>query len=89
MLSCFFRILRLLENVSSEGMIWARLDLNRNFHLDSEPKEWPFALSALGLTDHHMMGYLAFLDHDRDGAISLPVCSPSSPPTHDACSVWV
>jgi hypothetical protein len=53
-------------------MIWARLDLNRNFHLDSEPSEWPFALAALGLSDDHMMGYLHFLDHNRDGSISLP-----------------
>lgn len=54
-------------------MIWAHLDLNRNFHLDSEPIEWPFALAALGLSDDHMMGYLHFLDHNRDGSISLQV----------------
>ena len=59
-------------------MIWAHLDLNRNFKLDSEPREWPFALAALGLSGDHMAGYLAFLDHNRDGAISLQVCTESS-----------
>jgi cysteine-rich repeat protein len=61
------------KHILAEGMIWAHLDLNRNFHLDTQPIEWPFALKALGLSDDHLQGYMMFLDSNRDGSISLQV----------------
>ena len=49
------------------------LDQNRNFKLDSTPKEWPYALKALGISDDNLMGFMMFLDANHDGAISLQV----------------
>ena len=54
-------------------MIWAHLDLNRNFHMDTQPMEWPFALMALGLSEAHIAGFMHYLDQNKDGAISLQV----------------
>ena len=54
-------------------MIWAKLDKNRNFKLESNPKEWPYALEALGISDEHKMGYMMYLDTNHDGAISIQV----------------
>jgi hypothetical protein len=54
-------------------MIWAKLDKNRNFKLESNPKEWPYALEALGISDGNKMAYMTYLDKDSDGAISMQV----------------
>jgi hypothetical protein len=54
-------------------MIWAKLDKNRNFKLESNPKEWPYALEALGISEGNKMAYMTYLDTDIDGAISMQV----------------
>ena len=75
--ACSLSKLRVSVSCLAENMIWKYLDLNRNFKLDSDPVEWHFALTALGFTDANMMGFMNFLDTDRDGAISLQVSTAS------------
>ena len=75
--ACSLSKLRVYVSCLAENMIWKYLDLNRNFKLDSDPVEWRFALTALGFTDANMMGFMNFLDTDRDDAISLQVSTAS------------
>ena len=49
------------------------LDHNHNFKLDSQPREWPDAIRALGISAENIAGFQKFLDQDKDGAISLQV----------------